>query len=134
VFFNVFSVIIGFVFIVPILWLLNHFFSKDLVLGLSIFAMVFKIICALLILPIFGLFIKFLKKLFPQHPTNFGLYIETTSPTVLDAAEVALEHDTKKLLKKVFGYVMNSWGVDVNMMLKKRISVSRVAAVQVFLD
>lgn len=134
VFFNVFSVIVGFVFIVPILWLLNHFFPLDIILGLSVFAISFKIICALLTLPILGLFIKFLKKIFPQHPTSFGLYIETTSPTVLDAAEVALEHDTKKFLKKVFGYVMNSWGVDVDMMLKTRRSVHRIAAVQVFLD
>jgi len=134
VFFNVFSSIVGFVFMIPMLWLLNHYFAKDVILGLSIFAMAYKIICTLLILPFFGLFISFLRKLFPQHPTSFGLYTETTSPTVLDAAQVALEHDTKKLLKKVFGYVMNSWWVDVDMMLKTRQTTNRIAAVQVVLD
>ena len=62
------------------------------------------------------------------------MYIEHTSPAVLDAVEVALEHDVKKLLKKVFGYVMNSWGVDVDTMLTSRNSVRRIASVQVFLD
>ncbi|MEI6426501.1 MAG: Na/Pi symporter [Candidatus Absconditabacteria bacterium] len=133
VFFNVFSVIIGFICMGPILYILHRYFPTDVILGLSFFAMAFKIICALLILPVFGLFIKFLKKLFPQHPTSLGLYIENTSPTVLDAAKVALDHDTKKLLKKVFGYVMNSWGVEVDMMLHTR-TVRRIASVQVFLD
>lgn len=134
VFFNLFSVIIGFIFMVPILWMLNHWFPKDVILWLSVFAMAFKIICALLILPFFGIFVRFLKKLFPQHPTSYGLYIENTSPSVLDAAEVALDHDTKKLLKKVFGYVMNSWWVDVDMMLTTRSNVRRIASVQIFLS
>lgn len=136
VFFNLFAVIVGFIFIVPILSILNYFFHSDIILGLSIFAISFKIIATLLLLPFFSPFISLLKHLFVQKPSTFGLYIETTSPTVLDAALVALEHDSKKLLKKVFVYVMNSWWVDVDTMLdwKNTLSSKAIAKTQISLS
>lgn len=117
VFFNVFSAIIGFLLFPWIVDLLKFWF-KDVVIGLSVFAIWFKIFCVLLLTPFVSIFTRFLKKLFPEKQTVLNLSIEKVSPDVTDVALISIKKDCVKLLKKVFVYIMHVWDVDEKELLK----------------
>ena len=117
VFFNLFSTIFGFM----TYTLFDRALTKmwvDKVLWLSIFAVSFKIITVLLILPFLKYFIIFITRLFPKKHTHLWLSVENISPNVVDASMLAIRKDQISLLKKIFKYILNIWSIDEKEVLK----------------
>ena len=59
--------------------------SPDPVIGLSIFALLFKTVCVVIMLPFLDKYIALIQKWFPKKTVSFDLHIENTSPTVISA-------------------------------------------------
>jgi len=116
-FFNLFSTVFGFL-MFPLFVKLLENLSIDKVMWLSIFAVWFKIITVLLILPILKYFITFIKKLFPKKRTHLWLSIENVQANVIEAALPAIQKDVIFLLKKVFKYILNSRSIDEKEIVK----------------
>ncbi|MDD3263144.1 MAG: Na/Pi symporter [Candidatus Absconditabacteria bacterium] len=133
VFFNLFSVILGLVFLHLIVMLFENSFV-DVVLGLSVFAIGFKIVGVVLISPFIGYFARFLQKLFPVKETKIGLSLEQVDPKISDAALVAMKNDTVLLLKKTFAYILHVWSVDEKILLRNRLTLDKVLSVQKNVD
>lgn len=127
VLFNLFSVI---------LWLALFSFIKYLfidilnfsstVVWLSVFSIFFKIMWVLLILPFFGIFVKFLSKVFKEKKTEYNLNIDKVSVEVPEAAILAMKQDSIKLLKKVFVYNLHIWDIDENDVLDANYQMDNV--------
>lgn len=133
VLFNLFSVILGLIFLPLIVVLLDKAFI-DVVFGLSMFAIWFKIIWVLLITPFIWYFTSFLQWLFPDKETLLWLSLEQVDPTVPEAAIIAMKKDTIKLFKKIFGYVLHIWSVDEKILLKSRLDIDWILANQKSFD
>lgn len=118
VFFNLFSVILWFVFL-PLLVVGLQWITFDTIIWLSIFAIWFKILCVIIIAPFVWLFVRLLQKLFPEKKTSLGLAIDNVSPSIAEASLLALHKDTVFLMKKVFKYILNIWAIDEKEVLKK---------------
>jgi phosphate:Na+ symporter len=112
VFFNLFSVILWMLFLPLLVRLFEFSFEKNYVLGLSVFAMSFKIVWVIILFPFIGYFTRFLRWMFPFKETPLGLNIEQVDPAVYDAAIIAMKKDTIKLFKKIFACVLHIWSVD----------------------
>ncbi len=133
VFFNLFSVILGLVFLHLIVMLFENSFV-DVVLGLSVFAIWFKIVWVVLISPFIWYFARFLQKLFPVKETKIWLSLEQVDPKISDAALVAMKNDTVLLLKKTFAYILHVWSVDEKILLRNRLTLDKVLSVQKSVD
>ncbi len=129
VFFNLFSVILGFLCFSWIEFVLEKNFV-DVVLGLSVFAIWFKIIWVILLAPFVGYFTRFLKWLFPIKEKRLWLSVEQTDPRISDAALIAMKQDSVVLLKKVFAYILHVWSVDEKFLLKHRTTIESVLSIQ----
>lgn len=129
VFFNLFSVILGFIFL-PLMVLLFQNSFGDVVLGLSVFAIWFKIIWVVLMSPFIWYFTRFLQKIFPVKETKLWLSLEQVDPKIPDAAMVAMKQDTSKLLKKVFAYILHVWSIDEKILLKHRMTLDKILSAQ----
>lgn len=129
VFFNLFSVILGFIFL-PLMVLLFQNSFGDIVLGLSVFAIWFKIIWVVLMSPFVWYFTRFLQKIFPVKETKLWLSLEQVDPKIPDAAMVAMKQDTSKLLKKVFAYILHVWSIDEKILLKHRMTLDKILSAQ----
>lgn len=125
VFFNLFSIILWLIFLPWIVFLLDKMFS-DVVFGLSVFAIWFKIIWVLLISPFIWYFTRFLQWLFPVKETLLWLSLEQVDPTVPEAAIIAMRKDTVKLLKRSFVYILHVRSVDEKILLKSSSGVQTV--------
>ncbi len=132
-FFNLFSTIFGFLtyrlFETILSWL-----PVDKVLWLSIFAVMFKVITVLLILPFFRYFVAFITKLFPKKHTHLWLSIENISPNVVDASMLAIRKDQISLLKKIFKYILNIWSINEKEVLKMDVNGKNFEPTEVFFD
>lgn len=129
VFFNLFSVILGLL-CLPLIVLLFENSFEDVVLGLSVFAIWFKIIWVILISPFVWYFTRFLQKTFPVKETKLWLSLEQVDPKIPDAALVAMKQDTSKLLKKVFAYILHVWSIDEKILLKHRMTLDKILSAQ----
>ncbi len=129
VFFNLFSVILGFIFL-PLMVLLFQNSFGDVVLGLSVFAIWFKIIWVVLMSPFIWYFTRFLQKIFPVKETKLWLSLEQVDPKIPDAAMVAMKQDTSKLLKKVFAYILHVLSIDEKILLKHRMTLDKILSAQ----
>lgn len=118
VLFNLFSAIIG-MSLLPLLVIRLKMWFTDVVLGLSVFAIWFKIGGVLLMSPFVSQFVRLLQYLFPERPTLLGLAVEKVDPDVPEAALVAMKKDCVKLLKKTFQYIMHLWDVDEQRLLQE---------------
>lgn len=87
-------------------------FSFSIFVWLSIFAIWYKLICVLLMIPFIKQFTALIKKLFPKKDFDFWLHIKNTSPTVIDAAFTALHDDLVSILKRVFKHCLNTRNID----------------------
>lgn len=120
-FFNLFA---------TVFWLLTYsLFDRvltqlpvDKVLWLSIFAVSFKIITVLLMLPFLKYFISFITKIFPKKRTHLWLATENASPNVVDASLLAIRKDQISLMKKIFRYILNTRSIDEKEVLKTDLS------------
>lgn len=90
----------------------------DKVLWLSIFAVAFKVVTVLLILPVLKYFVLFITRLFPKKHTHLWLSIENVSANVVDVSLLAIRKDQISLLKKIFKYILNIWSIDEKEVLK----------------
>lgn len=133
VFFNLFSVILGFIFL-PLIVILFEKSFVDVVLGLSIFAIWFKIVWVILISPFIWYFARFLQKLFPVKETKIWLSSEEVDPKISDAALVSMKNDTIMLLKKTFAYILHVWAVDEKILLRHRLTLDKVLSAQKNID
>lgn len=133
VFFNLFSVVLWLLFLPWIVVLLDNVFA-DVVFGLSMFAIWFKIIWVLLMAPFVWYFTRFLQRLFPDKETLLWLSLEQVDPAVPEAAIIAIKKDTVKLLKKTFVYVLHIWSVDEKILLKSHLDVDGILAHQKAVD
>ena len=113
VFFNLFATIFWFLTYRLYDWTLIKMWV-DRVLWLSIFAVSFKFITVLLMLPFLKYFVLFITKLFPKKRTHLWLAIENASVNVVDASLLAIRKDQISLIKKVFKYILNIWSIDEN--------------------
>jgi len=125
VLFNLVSAIFWLLFLSWIVVLLENNFA-DVVLGLSVFAIWFKIVWVLLFSPFVWYFTRFLQYLFPVKETLLWLSLEKVDPRVTEAAIIAMKKDTVKLLKKVFVYVLHIWSVDEKNLLKVNLEMDKV--------
>ena len=96
--------ILGIILLPVLVRLLNKLPVEPFV-WLSIFAIGYKLICVLFMIPFVDKFKDRIKKLFPKKDFDFGLYIQSTSPKIIDATFSALQHDLVFLLKKVLKIV-----------------------------
>lgn len=128
VFFNIFLAVIWFIFFDIIGYLFNNIFwlKSDLVMSLSIFAVWFKLLGALLIWPFIKNFTYFIKKIIPDRRTEYGLDIEKIEWTVVDVGILAMKNDTIRLIKKIFRYNMNVFDIDEQTILEKKFELNRV--------
>ena len=108
VIFNAVLSVFGIALLPVFVWLMNKI-TSDVVLGLSIFTLLFKIVWVALMLPFLNKFIALIQKRFPKKNPNFGLNIEWVSPTVIPAWLHALEQDLLFVLKKVLKHALNTW-------------------------
>lgn len=108
VIFNAVLSVFGIALLPVFVWLMNKI-TSDVVLGLSIFTLLFKIVWVALMLPFLDKFISLIQKRFPKKNPNFGLNIEWVSPTVIPAWLHALEQDLLFVLKKVLKHALNTW-------------------------
>ena len=120
-FFNLFATLFWFMTYRLYDWILLQMWV-DKVLWLSIFAVSFKVITVLLVLPFLKLFISFITKLFPKKRTHLWLSIENVTASVKDASILAIRKDQILLLKKVFKYILNIWSIDEKEVLKMDIN------------
>ena len=120
-FFNLFATVFWFITYRLFDWILIKLWV-DKVLWLSIFAVSFKIITVLLILPFLKYFISFITKLFPKKRTHLWLSIENVTTSVKEASILAIRKDQISLLKKVFKYILNIWSIDEKEVLKMDIN------------
>ena len=116
-FFNLFSTVFWFMTYTLFDWVLTKIWV-DKVLWLSIFAVSFKIITVLVILPFLKYFISFITKIFPKKHTHLWLSIENISANEVEASLLAIRKDQISLLKKIFKYILNIWSVDEKEVLK----------------
>lgn len=133
VLFNVFSVILWFVFL-PILVVWLQWITFDTIVWLSVFAIWFKILCVIIIAPFIRLFVRFLQKLFPEKKTSLGLAIDNVSPSILEASLLALHKDTVLLMKKSFKYILNIWSIDEKEVLKKTMKKDTLLKQEYWID
>jgi len=92
-------------------WLMNKI-TPDTVVWLSVFALLFKIVGVVIMLPFLDKYISLIQKWFPKKTVSFDLHIENTSPTVIPAWLEALSYDLSMLLKRVMKHMLNTWSID----------------------
>lgn len=107
-------------------WLMNKI-SPDPVIGLSIFALLFKTVCVIIMLPFLDKYIALIQKWFPKKTVSFDLHIENTSPTVISAWLEALSQDLSMLMQRVLKHILNTWSVDENDIKGKNIDIKHLA-------
>jgi len=122
-FFNLFSTVFWFMTYTLFDWALTKMWV-DRVLWLSIFAVLFKFITVLLVLPFLKYFILFITRLFPKKHTHLWLSTENISVNVVDAALLAIRKDQISLLKKIFKYILNIWSIDEKEVLKMDVAAN----------
>lgn len=122
-FFNLFSIVFWFMTYTLFDWALTQMWV-DKVLWLSIFAVSFKFITVLLVLPFLKYFILFITRLFPKKHTHLWLSTENISVNVVDAALLAIRKDQISLLKKIFKYILNIWSIDEKEVLKMDVAAN----------
>jgi len=130
-FFNLFSTVFGFITYTLFDWVLTKMWV-DKVLWLSIFAVSFKIITVLIMLPFLKYFISFIIKIFPKKHTHLWLSIENISVNVVDASLLAVRKDQVSLLKKIFKYTLNLRSVDEKEVLKMDVAANDYKPTEVF--
>lgn len=128
VFFNLFLVIIWFMFFDLIVYLFDNIFwlKSDLVWGLSVFAVWFKIFGAILVSPFIKSFARFIKKIIPEKRTEYGLDIEKIEWSVVDVGILAMKNDTIRLIKRIFRYNMNVFDIDEQKILEEKFELNKV--------
>lgn len=119
-FFNLFATVFWFLTYRLFDWVLINLWV-DRVLWLSIFAVSFKIITVLLVLPFLKYFIWFITKIFPKKHTHLWLATDNTPVNVVDASLLAIRKDQISLLKKIFKYILNIWSIDEKEVLKMNV-------------
>ena len=122
-FFNLFATVFWFLTYRLFDWALINLWV-DRVLWLSIFAVSFKIITVLLVLPFLKYFISFITKIFPKKHTHLWLSTENISVNVVDASLLAIRKDQISLLKKIFKYILNIWSIDEKEVLKMNVATN----------
>ena len=130
-FFNLFSTVFWFMTYTLFDWVLTKMWV-DKVLWLSIFAVSFKFITVLLMLPFLKYFVSFITKLFPKKHTHLWLSIENISVNVVEASLLALHKDQVSLLKKIFKYTLNLRSVDEKEVLKMDVAANDYKPTEVF--
>jgi len=136
VFFNLFLVIIWFLFFNLIGYLFDNilWLKSDLVLSLSIFAVWFKIFGAIIILPFIKKFTLFLRKIIPDKKTEYGLDIEKIESNVWDIGILAMKWDTIRLIKRIFRYNMNVFNIDEQKILEEKFEINKVFGQEKWFD
>ena len=118
VLFNLFCVVLGWIFFVPLHYVFNILLLKtDLVLTLSVFALTFRIGGAVLIYPFIPYFKLLLKKLVKEKKYPLGLEVEKMEADVPELGIWAMNKDCIKLLKNTLTYMMNVFGIDKKVVL-----------------
>lgn len=107
-------------------WLMNKI-TPDPVVGLSIFALLFKAVCVAIMLPFLDKYIALIQKWFPKKTVSFDLHIENTSPTVISAWLEALSQDLSMLVQRVLKHILNTWSVDENDIKGKNVDIKHLA-------
>lgn len=108
------------------IWLMNKI-SPDPVVGLSIFALLFKTVCVAIMLPFLDKYIALIQKRFPKKAVVYDLHIENTSPTVISAWLEALSQDLPMLMHRVLKHILNTWSIDENDVKGKNIDIKHLA-------
>ena len=67
-----------------------------------------------------------IKKLFPKKDFDFGLYIQNTSPKIIDAAFPALKQDLILILKRVFKHCLNTRNIDEKKLLENDFNLNLI--------
>lgn len=86
--------------------------TSDIVLGLSVFALLFKAVAVTIMLPFLSKFTWLIEKWFPKKETNFNLHIQNVSPKIVDAGFLALDNDLESLLRRVLKHSLNTRDID----------------------
>lgn len=107
-------------------WLMGKI-SPDPVVGLSIFALLFKTVCVIIMLPFLDKYIALIQKWFPKKAVVYDLHIENTSPTVISAWLEALSQDLPMLMHRVLKHILNTWSIDENDVKGKNIDIKHLA-------
>ncbi|MCF7834768.1 Na/Pi symporter [Candidatus Gracilibacteria bacterium] len=114
VFFNIFSVLMGF-----LLFNVIHYFIENIlklkdnvIIGLGVFAIGFKIFGTILIVPFIKQFTRFILFIIPEKKTRFGLDIEKVESGFLDLNIFVIKNDIVRLIKRVFRYNINIFDID----------------------
>lgn len=100
--------------------------SPDPVVGLSIFALLFKTVFVFAMLPFLNKFVWFVQRLFPKKAMIYDLHIEDTSPTVISAWLEALSLDLSMLLQRVLKHILNTWSVDETELKNKKFNIKHL--------
>ncbi len=108
-----------------IVWLLESLPVSTFV-WLSIFVIWYKIICVSIMLPFIKKYTARIKKLFPKKDFDFGLYIQNTSPKIIDAAFPALKQDLILILKRVFKHCLNTRNIDEKKLLENDFNLNLI--------
>lgn len=101
--------------------------TPDPVVGLSIFALLFKAVCVAIMLPFLDKYIALIQKWFPKKAVVYDLHIENTSPTVISAWLEALSQDLSMLMHRVLKHTLNTWSIDENDVKGKNIDIKHLA-------
>ena len=101
--------------------------TPDPVVGLSIFALLFKAVCVAIMLPFLDKYIALIQKWFPKKAVVYDLHIENTSPTVISAWLEALSQDLSMLMHRVLKHTLNTWSIDENDIKGKNIDIKHLA-------
>lgn len=101
--------------------------TPDPVVGLSIFALLFKTVWVAIMLPFLDKYIALIQKWFPKKAVVYDLHIENTSPTVISAWLEALSQDLSMLMHRILKHTLNTWSMDENDIKGKNIDIKHLA-------
>lgn len=110
----IFNIMVATLWIISLPWIVRVLEKLPVTpfVWLSIFLIWRKVICVSLMLPFIGKYTNLIKKRFPKKDFDFWLYIQNTSPKIIDATFPALHEDLVIMLKRVFKHCLNTRNID----------------------
>lgn len=101
----------------------------------SIFYVWFRILWAFIVYPFITKIALWLQKLFPEKKTDWDLRIEKLAVSELgEASLIALKQDVVSLIKRVFTYNMNLFGIDTKLIFENDYQPEKVLNIHKNLD
>lgn len=109
VIFNVTTVVVAFSLLTPLLSLIRVVGINDPLLSLITFHTLFNLLGVVIFFPFMKPFAHFLEQRFSTVNEHEGIYVNETTPTVPDAALVAIGEETALIIARVIGQNMRAF-------------------------